>query len=52
MIYRLLGALLRFAHREGWLLRLADYFDPAEKPRHETQYADFTGVKDGQHTAE
>lgn len=28
MLQRLIGALLRFAHREGWLLKLADYFDP------------------------
>jgi len=28
MIQRLIGALLRFAHQEGWLLKLAEYFDP------------------------
>lgn len=27
MIQRLIASLLRFAHREGWLLKLADYLD-------------------------
>jgi hypothetical protein len=30
MIYRIIAALLRFVHREGLLLRLADHFDPPD----------------------
>jgi hypothetical protein len=30
MIYRIIAALLRFIHREGLLLRVADYFDPPD----------------------
>ena len=45
MMQRLLGAFLRFAHREGWLLKLAEYFDPPVTFEQEVN-------ANGQHTAE
>jgi len=47
MFQRIIAALLRFAHREGWLLKIADYFDPAQP-----KYADFEEVPRGEHSAE